>query len=55
MDAQTRTLNILFKRCGPEFRVCATAYSRKKIADIYWDKSVTEIKVMLVLQLELQL
>ena len=53
MDVLTHTLNISFKRYGLVFKACVTAFSRQRIADIYWVKSVTE--VMQALQLELEL
>ena len=44
MDAQTHTPNISFKKFGLEFKVCVTAYNKRKIADIYLGMSVRKRK-----------
>ena len=44
MDAQTHTPNISFKKFGLEFKVCVTAYNKRKIADINLGMSVRKRK-----------
>ena len=48
MDAQLHTLNILSKRFGLAFKVCAPACNKRKTADIYLEISAKEVMGVVV-------